>query len=126
MQMEVKFILSVIQLTEKKFNAMIEELRISRDEMVKLLSESFQIGFKKAMELSQNKKKRFLDKDISQNRAHELFTRSRVENWVRDGLILGVKNGNGKNSTVFYEYAKLMELDASKKIVIRKPYNIET
>jgi len=95
-----------------------DELRISRKEMIELLSESFKVGFQKAAE---NSVKR--TKYISQNKAYHDFKKSRVQNWVRDGLIAGKPNGNGKTSTVYFEYSKLMELDASDKIVIRKPYN---
>ena len=92
---------------------------ISRNETIKLLSEAFQIGFQKGCESDSPS-----PKYISQHKAHKKFTKSRVQNWVNDGLIAGKPNGNGKTSTVHYEYAKLMELDMSEKIVIRKPYNI--
>jgi len=96
-----------------------DELNISRIEMIHLLSEAVQIGYQKAMESSGKN-----PKYISQNIAHKMFMKSRVNNWVNDGLISGKPNGNGKTSTVFYEYSKLMELDASERIVIRKAYNI--
>jgi hypothetical protein len=54
--------------------------------------------------------------------SHEAFKRTRVKNRVSDGLISGKPNGNGKTSTVYYEYSKLLELDASEEIKIRKPY----
>jgi len=95
---------------------MIDEFIISRKEVIKLISESVQIGFQKSME-TVGKKPKYL----SQRKAYALFKQPRVENWVKDGFISGKPNGNGKNSTVYYEYAKLMELDASDRIVIRKP-----
>ncbi|MDR1348021.1 MAG: hypothetical protein LBJ63_06280 [Prevotellaceae bacterium] len=61
-------------------------------------------------------------KYITQNKAYRHFEKSRVKNWVSDGLISGKPNGKGKTSTVYYEYSKLLELDASEKIKIRKPY----
>jgi hypothetical protein len=97
------------------------DLIISQKETIKLLSEAFKIGFQKASELTATS-----PKYISQNKAYARFTKSRVQNWIKDGLISGKPNGNGKTSTVFYEYAKLMELDASDKIVIRKPYITNT
>jgi hypothetical protein len=45
-----------------------------------------------------------------------------VQNWVGDGLIVPRPNGNGRTSTVYYDYARLLELDASDRIVIRKAY----
>jgi hypothetical protein len=92
---------------------------ISKIETIKILSEAFQIGFRKGLETTGN-----TPKYISQNKAYKMFQKSRVQNWVNDGLITGKPNGNGKTSTVFYEVSKLMELDMSDKIRIRKPYNI--
>jgi len=95
-----------------------DELRISQIEMVKLLSESVQIGYQKAMEISGK-----APKYISQHKAYQMFNSGRVKGWVSAGLIVAKPNGNGKKSTINYEYAKLMELDASNRIIIRKPYN---
>jgi hypothetical protein len=61
-------------------------------------------------------------KYISQNKAYRHFEKSRVKAWVSDGLISGKPNGNGKTSTIHYDYARLLELDASEEIKIRKPY----
>ncbi|MCL2652085.1 MAG: hypothetical protein FWD60_13820 [Candidatus Azobacteroides sp.] len=96
-----------------------DELIISRIEMIRLLSEAVLIGMQKEKESSGKK-----PKYVSQNTANKMFMRSRVKNWVNDGLISGKPNGNGKTSTVYFEYSKLMELDASDRIVIRKPYNV--
>jgi hypothetical protein len=93
---------------------------ISKKETLKLLSEAFQIGFQKGCESDSAR-----PKYLSQNKAYQKFKKSRVQNWVKDGLIAGKPNGNGKTSTVYYEYAKLMELDMSDKIVIRKPHMAE-
>jgi hypothetical protein len=85
--------------------------------MAELLSDAVAIGVQKGLEATGA-----APKYISQNRAHKLFKRSRVRNWVNDGMIAGKPNGNGRCSTVFYEYAKLLELDASDRIFIRKIY----
>jgi hypothetical protein len=95
----------------------IEYYNLPKNELIKLISEGVSIGFQKGLEFSGKK-----SKYISQNQAHKLFVKSRVQNWVQDGMIKGKPNGNGKTSTIFYELSKLMELDASEKIKIRKPY----
>ncbi len=59
---------------------------------------------------------------ISQSRAYRQFVKSRVQNWVRDGRISPISNGNGKTSTVFYKLDELLKLDASDKVIIRKSY----
>jgi hypothetical protein len=90
---------------------------ITRDEAKELISISFQAGFQKCLEnLGKG------SKYITQNRAYKRFERRHVENWVNDGLLTAKPNGNGKTSTKFYELARLLELDASDKITIRKPY----
>jgi hypothetical protein len=96
------------------------EIYMSKHDVITILSEGVQMGFKLALETLGES-----PKNITQNKAHKIFGRSRVENWVKDGLIAGKPNGNGRNSTIFYEYAKLMQLDASERIKIRKPYNIK-
>ena len=93
------------------------EINVSRLDMIHLLSEAVQIGYMKA---SEDLGKR--PKYISQNKAYNLFRKSRVENWVNEGLITGQSNGNGKTSTVYYDVSKLKILDTSDKIVIKKPY----
>jgi hypothetical protein len=93
------------------------ELYMTRDEISKLLSKAVAIGVEKGLEAAGSSPRL-----ISQNKAHKLFRKSRVRNWVNDGLIAGKPNGNGRTSTVYFEYAKLMELDASDKIIIRKAY----
>jgi hypothetical protein len=90
---------------------------MTRDEISTLLSKAVEIGVEKGLEAA-GSSPRF----ISQNKAHKLFHKSRVYNWVNDGLIVGKPNGNGRTSTVYYEYARLLELEASDKIVIRKAY----
>jgi len=99
---------------------MIDEFLISRNEMIKLISECVQIGCERVL-ADLGKKPKY----ISQRKAYELFTQSRVKNWVNDEFISPKPNGNGKNSTIYYEYTRLMVLDASDRIVIRKSYNIK-
>jgi hypothetical protein len=93
------------------------ELYMSRDEMTRLLANAVEIGVKKGLEATGTSPKL-----ISQNKAYRRFRRSRVQNWVGDGLIVPRPNGNGRTSTVYYDYARLLELDASDRIVIRKAY----
>jgi hypothetical protein len=90
---------------------------MTKDEICALLAKAVEIGVKKGLETSGAS-----PKYVSQNKAYKLFCRSRVCNWVNDGLIAGKPNGNGKTSTVYYEYARLLVLDASDRIVIRKAY----
>jgi hypothetical protein len=96
---------------------MMMELYISSGEITRLLSGAVEIGVRKGLEAAGE-----LPRLISQNKAYKRFHESRVRNWVNDGLIVPKPNGNGKTSTVYYEYARLMELDASDRIVIRKAY----
>jgi hypothetical protein len=93
------------------------ELYMTRDEISALLSRAVEIGVERGLENAAA-----APKLISQNKAYKIFKKSRVRNWVNDGLIAGKPNGNGRTSTVYFEYAKLMELDASDRIVIRKAY----
>jgi hypothetical protein len=93
------------------------ELYMSKREMTDLLAEAVRIGVEKGLENTGE-----APKYVSQSRAYKLFCRSRVNNWVSDGLIVPKPNGNGKTSTVFYEYARLLELDASDRIIVRKAY----
>jgi hypothetical protein len=89
----------------------------SKKEVLDLLSAVSKIGYEKGL-IETGKAPKY----ISQNKAYRLFMKSRVRNWVNDGLISGKPNGNGRTSTVYYEYARLLELDASEVIRIRKPY----
>ena len=91
------------------------EYQISKLELTNILAIATQIGFQRGLE-SVGEAPRF----VSQNKAYNRFLKSRVQTWVRNGWIKPTTNGNGKTSTVFYEYARLMELDASDKIVIHK------
>jgi hypothetical protein len=93
------------------------DLLISRNETINLLSEAFRVGYQRGRESTAAS-----PKYVSKNKAFKLFRRSRVENWINDGLISGKPNGNGKTSTICFELAKLMELDMSETIKIRKPY----
>jgi hypothetical protein len=98
-----------------------DELRISQLEVEKLLSKSFRIGYQEAMAEAGER-----PKYISQNRAYRTYGKSRVQNWVAAGLLAVKPNGNGKTSTKQYEQTRLMTLDASNAIVIRKPWSPQT
>lgn len=97
------------------------DLYISKNDARELISKAVQIGFERGLETAGVK-----SKYISQNRAYKMFRETRVKNWVNDGLIAGKPNGNGKTSTVYYEYAKLLELDTSDIVKIRKPFTSPT
>ena len=90
---------------------------VQKRELQNLIASAVQIGFQRGLE-SAGKKPRF----ISQNKAYQQFLKSRVQTWVKDGRILPTTNGNGKTSTVYYEYTKLLEIDTSDQIIIHKPY----
>jgi hypothetical protein len=94
-----------------------DDLIISKREAEQLLTSAFQVGFQRGLETLGER-----PKYISQNRAFRMFKRSRVKNWVANGLIQPLPNGCGKTSTIQFELAKLMTLDASNRIVIRKAY----
>jgi hypothetical protein len=89
----------------------------TKKEMLHLLSEVRKLGYLDGLQDAGK-----APKSISRNNANRLFSKSRVQNWINDGLITGKPLGNGKTSTVYYDYARLMELDASEVIKIRKPY----
>jgi hypothetical protein len=90
---------------------------ITPREMEKLLAAGFLAGFQKCLE-ELGQKPRY----ISQNKAYREFKKIRVQNWVEDGLIKPKPNGGGRTSTIQYEYSRLLELDTSDTIVIRKAY----
>ena len=93
------------------------DYRITDRELEKLLAAAVRIGTQKGLEELGER-----PKYVSQSKAYNRFTRARVRNWVADGRIRPVKNGNGKTSTVQYSLSRLMELDASGETVIRKAY----
>ncbi|MDR2816067.1 MAG: hypothetical protein LBB62_05125 [Proteiniphilum sp.] len=93
------------------------EYYLTEKDMSGLLERAVEIGVGKGLEYAGT-----VSRYISQNEAYRRFRKSRVRNWVKDGMIKGKPNGNGKTSTVYYEFARLLELDASDKIVIRKAY----
>ena len=90
---------------------------ISKAEVKAIISEAYTEGFRKGLEYVGEQ-----PKYISERKAFKLYQPSRVRNWVKDGLITSKPNGNGQNSTKYYEVSRLNELDASDKIRIRKPY----
>ena len=59
-------------------------------------------------------------KYISQNKACKIYGKGRVQGWVEAGLLKRIHSGGGEGSTILYERAALMALDASNKIVFRK------
>jgi hypothetical protein len=91
------------------------DIYVSRNDIVKLISEAVSIGFRKGLELSGME-----SKYISKNKAHKIFGKVRVNQWIADGDIKPKYNGNGETSTINLEYSKLLELDASETIKIRK------
>jgi hypothetical protein len=88
-----------------------------RNEAVEIIAEGCRIGYQKGLEACGA-----VSKYLSQNKAYALFKCTRVRGWVRDGLIQPKYSGNGRSSTIYYEHARLLELDASDRIVIRKGY----
>lgn len=98
-------------------NSGIDEIRLSYTDTILLISKAVQIGFEKGLSESGVK-----SKYLSQNRIYKKYGRYRVDRWVEAGLIQRKYNGNGKNSTIFYDAAKCEEIDLSETIVIRKPY----
>lgn len=79
--------------------------------------EAINMGYEKGM-LDAGKR----DRNISQREAYKIFTPARVRQWVNNGDISPQTNGKGRNSKRFYDYETLLKLNASDKIVIRKPY----
>ena len=91
--------------------------QIHRYEIVEMLNEAMNIGFRKGLERSGS-----VCKYMSKNKAYKYFTRERVDGWINGGMITPKYNGNGKTSTILLDVSELMILDASKNIVIRKGY----
>jgi hypothetical protein len=96
------------------------EYYCTRKEMYDLLSAASKIGYIKGLTDVMK-----IPKYISQNKANTLFKKSRVKNWVNDGLITPKYGENGKTSTIFFDYAELQALDMSDAIKIRKPYPVK-
>ena len=88
---------------------------IAYQEVEKILSFGVEIGYQRAMEDTGVK-----SQYMSQNKAWKRYKRCRITGWVEAGLLQRKTGGNGKGSTVFYETARLMTLDAANAIVIRK------
>ncbi len=88
---------------------------IATDEVEKILSRAFEIGFQRGIEATDGRLRL-----ISQRKAYAAFGTSRVIGWVEAGKLKRKPGGNGKNSTVYYEVAELMKLEAANTIVIRK------
>ena len=94
-----------------------EELRISNDNLSKLLQRFEEIGYQRCRE-----DYCIAPRYISLNKAYVRFGKTTVNNWMKEGKIEYQTEGNGKNSTKKLELSKLLLLEASKTIVIRKPY----
>ena len=93
------------------------DLIISQSELIKLIAGSTEIGFQRGLETAGT-----APKFISQNAAYTRFQKARVRTWVENELIHPKHNGNGRNSTIYYEYARLLELEMSDNIIVRKAY----
>ena len=87
----------------------------TENEIEKLISAGVRLGIQKALEAMGEK-----PKHISQSKAWKTYGKGRVQGWVAGGLLKRKPGGGGKTSTVLYEVARLMELDARNAIVIRK------
>jgi hypothetical protein len=92
-------------------------LRISKRELENLLATATAIGVRRGLEYAGE-----MPRLISLNRAYKQFCKARVQTWIKDGRIKTTTNGNGKTSTVYLDYAKLLELDASDVVIIHKSY----
>ena len=89
----------------------------SKVELRNLLTETRKLGYKEGLREGKGK-----SKYISQNAARKELGASRLKHWMNDGIISFKTNGEGKNSRKYFEYSKLLELDSSEKIKIRKVY----
>jgi hypothetical protein len=89
--------------------------QISDKEIQELIAIGTQIGIQRGLEFIGEK-----PRVISQNRAYRQFTQGRLKNWIKEGRISAMPNGNGKTSTKYYDYATLLALDQSDKIIIHK------
>jgi hypothetical protein len=87
----------------------------TRKEIEELLSCASKIGYIKGLGDAGK-----ISKYISRNRAYKVFTPARIRRWVNEGLLLPKYSGKGKTSTIYYEYLKILELDMSDEIKIRK------
>jgi len=88
---------------------------LSIEAIQSLISNAVQIGFQKAMETAS-----VLPKDTSRNKAWKRYGRMRIDRWEAAGLLHGRKLGDGKTSTIYYNTARLMELDAADIMVVGK------
>jgi len=97
--------------------------QISDTAVQELIAVGTQIGLKRGLEYIGE-----APRLISQNRAYRQFLRARVSNWVKDGKIKAISNNKdkvkGTTSTVYYDYATLLALDAGKEIVIYQELDI--
>lgn len=54
---------------------------------------------------------------ISQRKAFELYGEARVRSWVNKGKILPLRDGDNKNSTLYYSVTELKTLEAAEKAI---------
>jgi hypothetical protein len=77
-----------------------------------MLSEACRLGYERGMVDAG-----LHDGYISANRARKRFGAQMVRRWVREGLLVGHKNG-GNTSTVNYSVQRLLELEASERLIV--------
>jgi hypothetical protein len=92
-----------------------------KTELVALMTEAYETGFKACMEMIADSEKQFSKRWLSERKAKEMFGSARLKNWVEDGDIVPQTTGNGRNSKKMYDYKRLLTLDATETIKIRKP-----
>ena len=92
------------------------EYLLSKTEIDQLLANEREITIVKTLALLGIKTDR-----VSQNKAEKIVGgRVKLANAVKEGRIKAISNGNGKTSTVLYDYARLIEIRNSEKIIIHK------
>jgi hypothetical protein len=96
------------------------KLSMPPEELGKLISKAVEIGIQKGQEMTADR-----SKYMSQNKAFRLYGKGRVRKWVDAGLIAPRTGGNGRNSTIYYETATLMIIDASNRISVQKSEPVE-
>ena len=95
-----------------------EELRISKTEIINLITKSVKLGVEKGIS-----EYGIVKKYISQKKAHNDYGESRIRGWVEAGLLQKRCGGNGQNSKILYDKTRCEELDLSETLVIRKAYS---
>ena len=89
---------------------------LSKTELDRLLATEREVTIIKTLALLGIKTDR-----VSQNKAEKIVGgKAKLANAVKEGRITPIPNGNGKTSTVLYDYARLIEIRNSEKIYIHK------